>query len=124
MGLGVQLEPVPGASGANRLLMAVASATGADLAEMDRCLRCGAEVTTSEESERWNTVLHHSFAVATHNAVLVSVSSLLVAARRRPVWRRLKRRTFNPERHRCYCDEHERIISAVRERDPKAHQLD
>ncbi|HSA52192.1 MAG TPA: FCD domain-containing protein [Yinghuangia sp.] len=30
-----------------------------------------------------------------------------------------KRRTFNPERHRCYCTEHESIVAAVRERDPQ-----
>lgn len=84
---------------------------------MERCLRGGAQATSSEEFERWDTALHHSFAVATHNAVLVDVSSLLVAARRQPVWGGRKRRTFNPERRRCYCDEHERIVAAVRERD-------
>lgn len=120
-------EPSPAEIMASRLVLepelmplAVASATGADLAEMDRCLHVGAEATSSEEFERWDTALHHSFAVATHNTVLVNVSSLLLAVRRQPVWGGLKRRTFNPERHRCYCEEHERIVAAVRERDPQA----
>ncbi|NUU22658.1 MAG: FadR family transcriptional regulator, partial [Streptomycetaceae bacterium] len=99
--------------------LAVASATGADLAEMERCLRGGDAATSSEEFERWDTALHHSFAVATHNTVLVNVSSLLIAARRQPIWGGLKRRTFNPERHRSYCTEHDHIVAAVRERDPQ-----
>ncbi|GHJ26696.1 transcriptional regulator [Streptomyces hygroscopicus subsp. sporocinereus] len=100
--------------------LAVASATGADLAEMERCLRGGEQAAGSEEFERWDTALHHSFALATHNEVLISVSSLLIDARRQPVWGGLKRRSFTPERHRCYCTEHEQIVTAVRERDPQA----
>ncbi|UGQ11858.1 FCD domain-containing protein [Yinghuangia sp. ASG 101] len=98
--------------------LAAASASAADIAEMERCLRGGEAATSSEEFERWDTALHHSFAVATHNSVLVNVSSLLITARRQPIWGGLKRRTFNPDRHRCYCTEHEAIVAAIRERDP------
>jgi DNA-binding FadR family transcriptional regulator len=119
-------EPSPAEIMASRLVLepelmplVVSSATGADLAEMDRCLRGGAAATTSEEFERWDTALHHGFAVATHNAVLIDVSRLLIAARRQPVWGGLKRRSFNPERHRCYCAEHEQIVIAIRDRDPQ-----
>ncbi|MCX4759655.1 FCD domain-containing protein [Streptomyces sp. NBC_01275] len=100
--------------------LAVLSATGPDVAEMERCLRGGEQAATSEEFERWDTSLHHSFALATHNAVLINVSSLLVAARRQPVWGGLKKRTFDAQRHRCYCDEHEQIVAAVKERDAEA----
>jgi DNA-binding FadR family transcriptional regulator len=100
--------------------LTVASATGADLAEMERCLRGGEQASSSEEFERWDTALHHSFAVATHNTVLINVSSMLIDARHQPIWGGLKRRSFNPERHRCYCTEHQQIVAAVRERDPQA----
>lgn len=100
--------------------LAVVSATGADLAEMERCLRGGEQAATSEEFERWDTALHHSFATATHNTVLIDVSSLLIAARRQPVWGGLKKRTFDAERHHCYCQEHEAIVAALRERDSDA----
>ncbi|SFN06625.1 transcriptional regulator, GntR family [Streptomyces sp. cf124] len=120
-------QPSPAEIMASRLVLepelmplAVASATGADLAEMERCLHGGEQASSSEEFERWDTALHHSFAVATHNAVLISVSSLLINARRQPIWGGLKRRSFNPERHRCYCTEHEQIVAAVRERDSEA----
>jgi DNA-binding FadR family transcriptional regulator len=125
--VGARVEPSPAEIMASRLALepelmplAVASATSADLAEMQRCLERGAAAATSEEFERWDTALHHSFALATHNAVLINVSSLLIAARRQPVWGSLKRRTFNAERHRCYRTEHENIVVALRERDPQA----
>lgn len=124
---GAAHQPSPAEIMASRLVLepelmplAVASATGADLTEMERCLRGGEQASSSEEFERWDTALHHSFAVATHNAVLISVSSLLINARRQPIWGGLKRRSFNPERHRCYCTEHEQVVAAVRERDPQA----
>lgn len=120
-------QPSPADIMASRLVLepelmplAVASATGADLEEMERCLHGGEHATTSEEFERWDTALHHSFAVATHNTVLVGVSSMLVSARRQPIWGGLKRRSFSTDRHRRYCTEHERIVAAVRDRDPQA----
>ncbi len=123
---GVSHQPSPAEIMASRLVLepelmslAVASATGADLEEMERCLHGGEQASSSEEFERWDTALHHSFSVATHNSVLIGVSSLLINARRQPIWGGLKRRSFNPERHRCYCTEHEQIVAAVRERDPQ-----
>jgi DNA-binding FadR family transcriptional regulator len=120
-------QPSPADIMATRLVLepelmplAVTSATGADLAEMERCLRGGEQATSSEEFERWDGALHHSFAVATHNTVLINISSMLLDARRQPIWGGLKRRSYNPERQRCYCSEHERVVDAVRDRDPDA----
>lgn len=102
--------------------LVVASATTEDFAEMQRCLHGGTTVKTSAEFERWDTELHHSFALATHNAVLISVSQLLISTRRGPVWGGLKQRTFSPERHRCYCGEHDAIVDALTDRDADAAQ--
>jgi DNA-binding FadR family transcriptional regulator len=120
-------QPSPAEIMASRLVLepelmrlAVASATGADLKEMERCLAGGERASSSEEFERWDTALHHSFAVATHNTVLINFSSMLVDARHQPIWGGLKRRSFNTERHHSYCKEHEKIVAAVRERDPQA----
>ncbi|SPF06346.1 FOG: Transposase [Streptomyces sp. MA5143a] len=77
--------------------LAVASATGADLEEMERCLYGVQHATKSEQFERWDTALHHSFAVATHNTVLIGVSSMLVSARRQPIWGSLKLRSFSTD---------------------------
>lgn len=102
--------------------LVVAAATAEDFEKMTRCLDGGRDARTSAEFERWDVELHHSLATATHNAVLVSVSHLLVDTRRGPVWGGLKKRTFNPERHRCYCSEHDTIVAALTDRDPDAAQ--
>jgi GntR family uxuAB operon transcriptional repressor len=96
----------------------VAAATHADITEMRRCLRGGEQARTSEEFERWDIALHHSFALATHNAVIIGVSRLLIASRRQPIWGGLKKRTFSPELHLEYCAEHDHIVEAIADRDP------
>ncbi|MFC9836356.1 FadR/GntR family transcriptional regulator [Rhodococcus sp. NPDC127530] len=100
------------------LPLAVAAATRDDIEEMRRCLRGGDGARSSEEFERWDTALHHSFALATHNIVLIGVSQLLIDSRQQPIWGGLKKRTFNPELHREYCGEHEDIVEAIADRDP------
>ncbi|ORM36863.1 FCD domain-containing protein [Williamsia sp. 1135] len=102
------------------LPVTVSAATQQDIDEMHRCLRGGDAARASEDFERWDTLLHHSFALATHNAVLISLSQLLIDSRNQPVWGGLKRRTFSAERRQCYCDEHKAIVSAIEDRDPDA----
>jgi DNA-binding FadR family transcriptional regulator len=100
------------------LPLAVAAATHADITEMRRCLRGGEQARSSEEFERWDIALHHSFALATHNAVIIGVSQLLIDSRRQPIWGGLKKRTFNPDLHMEYCAEHDHIVEAIADRDP------
>ena len=100
------------------LPLAVAAATQADITEMRRCLRGGEQASSSEEFERWDIALHHSFALATHNAVLIGVSQLLIDSRRQPIWGGLKKRTFSTELHLEYCAEHDHIVEAIADRDP------
>jgi GntR family uxuAB operon transcriptional repressor len=100
------------------LPLAVAAATASDIAEMKRCVRGGEQARSSEEFERWDVALHHSFALATHNAVLIGVSQLLIDSRSQPIWGGLKKRTFNPELHLQYCAEHDHIVEAIADRDP------
>lgn len=100
------------------LPLAVMSSTDADIAEMRRCLRGGEQARSSEEFERWDIALHHSFAVATHNAVLIRVSQLLTDSRRQPIWGGLKKRTFNSALQLDYCAEHDHIVEAIADRDP------
>jgi DNA-binding FadR family transcriptional regulator len=102
------------------LPLAVGAATRADLDEMHRCLQGGTEASSAEDFERWDTLLHHSFALATHNVVLISVSSLLIESRSQPIWGSLKRRSFTPELQRSYCAEHDAIVAALEDRDPDA----
>jgi DNA-binding FadR family transcriptional regulator len=100
------------------LPLAVAAATRDDIEEMRRCLHGGDGARSSEEFERWDTALHHSFALATHNIVLIGGSQLLIDSRQQPIWGGLKKRTFSLELHREYCGEHEDIVEAIADRDP------
>ena len=102
------------------LPIAVTAATGADVEEMRRCLRGGDNARSSEEFERWDIALHHSIALATHNAVLIGISQLLIDSRSQPIWGGLKKRTFSPQLHREYCTEHDHIVDAIADRDPDA----
>ncbi|WP_020105926.1 FadR/GntR family transcriptional regulator [Nocardia sp. 348MFTsu5.1] len=102
------------------LPVTVSAATQQDIDEMHRCLRGGDAARVSEDFERWDTLLHHSFALATHNVVLINLSQLLIDSRNQPIWGGLKRRSFSPERRQCYCDEHKAIVAAIEDRDPDA----
>jgi len=120
-------HPSPGEIMSSRLTvepellpLAVAAATNADITEMRRCLRGGEQARSSEEFERWDIALHHSFALATHNVVLIGVSQLLIDSRRQPIWGGLKKRTFNRELHLEYCAEHDHIVEAIADRDPSS----
>ncbi|MGZ4559167.1 MAG: FadR/GntR family transcriptional regulator [Mycobacteriaceae bacterium] len=97
--------------------LAVTCATGEDITEMRRCLQAGDAARDSTSFERCDTELHHAFALATHNSVLIMVSQLLIDARQQPVWGSLKERGHNPDRHHAYCAQHHAIVDAVIERD-------
>ncbi|MET9085879.1 FCD domain-containing protein [Streptomyces sp. NPDC004237] len=102
---------------------AVISATEQDLREMRRYHEEGEQASSSTEFERCDTLLHHSFALATHNPLIVETSRLLVDSRHQPVWGQLKKRSYSPDLQRQYCEEHAAIVRAIEERDPdKARQ--
>ncbi|MFJ4123739.1 FadR/GntR family transcriptional regulator [[Kitasatospora] papulosa] len=101
----------------------VISATEQDLREMRRCHQEGEQAASSAEFEHWDTLLHHSFAVATHNPLIVETSRLLIDSRHQPVWGRLKQRTYSPGLQQNYCQEHEAIVRAIEERDADEARL-
>lgn len=104
------------------LPLAVHSATSEDIAEMRRCLAAGDAARDSPTFEQADTALHHSFALATHNTVMIMVSQILIDARQQPVWGTLKKRSFNDQTHQAYCTEHDAIVGALTERDSRAAQ--
>ncbi|MGP0225147.1 FadR/GntR family transcriptional regulator [Paenarthrobacter sp. NCHU4564] len=97
--------------------MAALTATQADFDEMERCLAGGDGADVHEEFEAWDVALHRSFAVATHNGVILAMVDILHSSRNDPSWGGLKRRTFNLARCEGYRGEHRRIVEALQERD-------
>jgi DNA-binding FadR family transcriptional regulator len=100
--------------------LAVAAATSADFAEIERCLVKGDEAASYEDFEVWDAALHRAFAAATHNSLLSSVMRMISAARDQPLWGTLKRRSSTPERRDAYRSDHRAITEALAERHAEA----
>ncbi len=97
--------------------LAVAWATAADFAEMDRCLAGGDRASSYEEFETWDLALHRSIMAATHSPLLGTLYSAIEAARHGHIWGDLKRRSASAERRREYQADHHEIVAALKERD-------
>jgi DNA-binding FadR family transcriptional regulator len=104
------------------MALAVAAATSADFAEIQRCLDGGQAAEGYEDFEVWDAALHRAFAAATHNSLLVSVMQMINEARDQPLWGTLKRRNSTPERRAAYKRDHRDIVIALTERHAEAAQ--
>lgn len=104
--------------------LAITAATEDDVAEMQRCLAGGDKADGYEEFELWDTALHRSFALATHNGLLIAFSEAFNISRAQPIWSAMKRRNFTSGRHDAYQREHREIVLAVLDGNAKAaHRL-
>lgn len=97
--------------------LAVMSATSADFAEMDRCLRGGDQADDYLEWEAWDAALHRGLVAATHNSFLVRIGELIASARTHPAWGSIKQRSSTEERRVQYRGDHREIVQALRDRD-------
>ncbi|EQD31462.1 GntR family transcriptional regulator, partial [mine drainage metagenome] len=51
-----------------------------------RCLDGGDTATDYLAWEAWDTALHRSLVMATHNGFLIRIGEMIAAARSQPVW--------------------------------------
>jgi DNA-binding FadR family transcriptional regulator len=100
--------------------LAVAWATAADLAELDRCLAGGDRAPSYDEFEVWDLALHRAIIAATHSPLFVTLYSAVEAARHGQMWGDLKRRSASAGRRRLYRADHHQIVAAIKARDPGA----
>lgn len=100
--------------------LAVAWATAADLAELDRCLTSGDRAASYEEFEAWDLALHRALFAATHSPLLITLYASIEAARHGQIWGDLKRRSASPGRRRLYRADHHQIVGAIKARDSSA----
>ena len=100
--------------------LAVAWATAADFAEMDRALAGGDRATSYEEFETWDLALHRSIVAATHSPLLMTLYSSIEMARHGHIWGNLKRRSASAERRNEYQADHHEIVAALKARDSAA----
>jgi len=95
----------------------VNNATLADFERLEACCARSETADTLEEFEHWDNALHEHLALATHNALFVSVFRLLAEVRNSGEWGFLKKKIVTPERRREYEAEHRRIVEALKHRD-------
>jgi GntR family transcriptional regulator, uxu operon transcriptional repressor len=100
--------------------LAVAWATAADFAEMDRCLAGGDRAASYEEFETWDLALHRSIFAATHSPLLMTLYSSIETARHGHIWGDLKRRSASADRRKQYQADHHQIVAALKARDSAA----
>jgi len=100
--------------------LAVAWATAADFAEMDRCLTGGDRAASYEEFETWDLALHRSIFAATHSPLLMTLYASIETARHGHIWGDLKRRSASAERRNQYQADHHEIVAALKARDSAA----
>ena len=100
--------------------LAVAWATAADFAEMDRCLAGGDRAASYEEFETWDLALHRSIFAATHSPLLMTLYASIETARHGHIWGDLKRRSASAERRNQYQADHHEIVTALKARDSAA----
>jgi DNA-binding FadR family transcriptional regulator len=97
--------------------LVVAWATARDLDEMDRCLRGGERAADHDEFEVWDAALHRSIIAATRSPLLIRLYAEVERARHGQVWGDLKRRSATAARRDEYRQDHEEIVTALRQRD-------
>ncbi len=97
--------------------LAVAWATAADFAEMDRCLAGGDKAASYEEFETWDLALHRCIIASAHSPLLSTLYAAIEAARHGHIWGDLKRRSASAERRSVYQADHHEIVSALKARD-------
>jgi DNA-binding FadR family transcriptional regulator len=93
-------------------------AVAPDFDAMGECLESSRRAETWREYEKWDNRLHEAIARAAHNPVVDTVYETINAVRRAVVWGRLRAAPVRPPAdHHSFAD-HERIVEAIRERDP------
>jgi DNA-binding FadR family transcriptional regulator len=99
------------------LPLVVTHATARDFAELDRCLAGGEGALNADDFEHWDDAFHLAIVVGAHNQLLLRMYSSIEAARHGPLWGNLKRSHDSPPRRALYCEDHQRIVEALRARE-------
>ncbi|RFC68146.1 MULTISPECIES: FadR/GntR family transcriptional regulator [Mesorhizobium] len=92
-------------------------ATTADIAAMRHSLEQTREAATWRQYENIDNLLHRQIAQASRNNVLLGLFDVLNAVRRTVVWGRLRADGSRPPADHHSFTDHERIVSAIEERD-------
>ena len=97
--------------------LAALKATIKDLDQMDTYLKRALEAATIPEFEHWDSLLHSAVAKSSDNSMLYSLFQVVNNTRQDALWGRLKEASLTPDRRTQYCQQHEEIVKALKNRD-------
>lgn len=101
---------------------AALNASAETMARISLCLSRAANAETWDEYEAGDDVFHRSIAEASSNVLLLALFDQLNQVRRAVAWASVKRRsTYPPPDHASFA-EHNRIATAIENRDPASAQ--
>ncbi len=95
----------------------VNNATTADFDRLEDCCARAEAAQTLEEFEKLDSELHEQLALATQNALFISVFRLMAEIRESGEWGFLKQKVLTAERRAVLQKEHRQIVAALRQRD-------
>ncbi len=95
----------------------VNNANTADFERLEDCCARAEAAQTLEEFEKLDSELHEQLALATQNALFISVFRLMAEIRESGEWGFLKQKVLTQERRTVLQTEHRQIVAALRRRD-------
>lgn len=115
------VEPVIAAEAAR-------NATAADIARLKECISLGRAGHDRFECQQADDIFHRTIAEVAKNRILYSILTFLSEARRRSTWQSQWDRTYRhigiDEFKGQHSDQHQRIVSAINNRDPEAAEVE
>ena len=115
------IEPAVAAEAARR-------ATVTDIAKLNECVSVGRAGPDRFECQKADDSFHRTIATVARNPILYSILNFLSEARRRSTWQTQWDRTYRHiginEFKRQHSDQHQRIVDAIENQDPKAAETE
>jgi DNA-binding FadR family transcriptional regulator len=97
---------------------AATSASAGELEAVEDAHRAACEADDMPTFERHDAAFHRRILHCSRNNFLREIHNVVHSLRNQATWFEMKRRSFSEERRRIYCDEHQAILTALRQRDP------
>jgi len=97
--------------------LVVSRATERELEKLEQLVTAGGAATNMSEFDYWDNRFHRAVALASKNKFLIQIVEGIHATRQSEAWSGLSRRGMTADRRRQYQSDHERIATALRQRD-------
>ena len=97
--------------------LAATKASGDDLLELEKCARKNAAAKNDEEWQQWDHRFHLLIGQATRNPALIALMEVINGMRVKPD---VREKTSAQETRRYFAQQHQEIVSAMKERNGEA----